>query len=252
MDPVHGDRVFETTTSTGTGTINLAGAETGYRTFVAGIGDGEKCFYVIEAVDGDGAPTGDWEHGYGTVTDATPDTLSRDTIISSSNAGSAVNFGAGTKNVYASPGSRAFMEVGCRLHKTDNQNINNGAWTAVEWNVEDWDPFGMHEGVTNPERVTVAVPGRYEVKALTPWEDNTTGSRGIAIYKNGAFYTGLQRFDNQNNMGFLTEFVVHFSDEIELAANDYLEIRVYQTSGAGLNIQGSVASSSFCVRRVSS
>lgn len=93
MALVHADRVKETSTTTGTGTLSLAGAETGFRTFVAGIGNGNSCWYVIE----DGA---DWEVGIGTVTDATPDTLSRTTILASSNGGAAVNWSAGTKYVY--------------------------------------------------------------------------------------------------------------------------------------------------------
>ena len=76
------DRVKQTSTSTGTGTINLsASAETGFETFVAGIGTTNSTFYCISH-DG----TADFEVGIGTVTDASPDTLSRTTIISSSNS----------------------------------------------------------------------------------------------------------------------------------------------------------------------
>lgn len=96
MALVVADRVKETTTSTGTGTINLAGAVTGFQTFVAGVGDTNTTYYAI--IDPAG---GTWEVGIGTVTDATPDTLSRDTIIASSNSGSAVSFGAGNKNVFS-------------------------------------------------------------------------------------------------------------------------------------------------------
>ena len=89
------DRVKETTTTTGTGTISLAGAETGFETFVAGIGTTNKTFYAIELPG-----QAEFEVGIGTVTDASPDTLSRDTIISSSNSDSAVDFSAGTKEVF--------------------------------------------------------------------------------------------------------------------------------------------------------
>lgn len=89
------DRVKETTTTTGTGTLNLGGAATNFQTFVSGIGDGNKTFYAI-VDDTNNA----WEVGIGTVTDAATDTLSRDTILSSS-TGSAVSFSAGTKNVFS-------------------------------------------------------------------------------------------------------------------------------------------------------
>lgn len=91
--PFIADRVKETTTTTGTGTVNLAGAATGYRTFVAAIGTGNTCCYCIELGS-------EWEVGIGTVTDASPDTLSRTTIIASSNSNAAVSFSAGTKNVF--------------------------------------------------------------------------------------------------------------------------------------------------------
>jgi hypothetical protein len=91
------DRVKESSTSTGTGAFSLAGAATGFRSFASGIGDGNKCHYVIE----NASVPGEWEIGVGTVS-TTPDQLSRDTVLSSSNAGSAVDFSAGAKSVYVS------------------------------------------------------------------------------------------------------------------------------------------------------
>ena len=87
------DRVQETTTTTGTGTVTLAGAVTGFQSFAA-IGNGNTTFYTIADQSGS-----NWEVGIGTYT-SSGTTLSRDTILSSSNSGSAVNFGAGTKNVF--------------------------------------------------------------------------------------------------------------------------------------------------------
>jgi len=88
------DRVRETTTKTGTGTAyNLDGAVSGFVTAVAGIGDGLSDYFVID----NGA---DFEIITATVTDASPDTLTRTAIHKSSNADAAVNWGAGTKNVY--------------------------------------------------------------------------------------------------------------------------------------------------------
>ena len=89
------DRVKQTTTTTGTGTIDLTGTETGFETFVAGIGDGVQTYYAI-VHDG----TADFEVGTGTVTDAGTDTLSRQSVISSSNSDNLVDFGAGSKTVF--------------------------------------------------------------------------------------------------------------------------------------------------------
>ena len=103
MALVINDRVKETSTTTGTGTLNLAGAETGYESFVAGIGTGNTTYYAIELNS-----ASEFEVGIGTVTDASPDTLSRDTVISSSNSDSKVDFSAGTKNVFCTlPAKRA-------------------------------------------------------------------------------------------------------------------------------------------------
>ena len=87
------DRVNETSTTTGTGTFTLAGAVTGFQTFAA-IGDGNTTYYAIVLQGGT-----EWEVGLGTYT-SSGTTLSRDTILSSSNSNNAVNFSAGTKNVF--------------------------------------------------------------------------------------------------------------------------------------------------------
>jgi hypothetical protein len=93
------DRVQETTTTTGTGTVTLAGAASGFQSFSA-VGDGNSTYYTI-------AGGTEWEVGIGTYT-ASGTTLSRTTVISSSNAGSLVNFSAGSKNVFVTyPAARA-------------------------------------------------------------------------------------------------------------------------------------------------
>jgi hypothetical protein len=87
------DRVKETTTVTGTGTATLLGASTGYQSFAA-IGNGNTTYYTIADQTGS-----NWEVGIGTYT-SSGTTLSRDTVLSSSNSGSLVNFTAGTKDVF--------------------------------------------------------------------------------------------------------------------------------------------------------
>jgi hypothetical protein len=87
------DRVRETTTTTGTGTVTLGGAATGFQSFSV-IGNGNTTFYTIQLDN-----TNEWEVGIGTYT-SSGTTLSRDTILESSNSGSAVNFSAGTKDVF--------------------------------------------------------------------------------------------------------------------------------------------------------
>ena len=90
------DRVKETTTSTGTGTINLAGAASGFQTFVAGVGSTNTTYYAIEDANGTA-----WEVGLGTVTDASPDTLSRTIILDNSNGDTdPITLSTGTHTVF--------------------------------------------------------------------------------------------------------------------------------------------------------
>lgn len=96
MALIFNDRVRETSTTTGTGTLTLSGAPTGFQTFSTGIGNGNTCYYTIQTVDVNGVPTGDWEVGLGTVGVGT---LARDTIYQSSNSDSLVSF-SGLLQVY--------------------------------------------------------------------------------------------------------------------------------------------------------
>lgn len=93
-DLVYKNRVKETTTTTGTGDLTLAGAATGYQAFDDAFTDADMLHYLIED-----PATGDWEVGTGTFT--APATLERTAVQASSNANAAVSFGAGTKRVSA-------------------------------------------------------------------------------------------------------------------------------------------------------
>jgi len=102
MALVINDRVKETSTTTGTGTLSLAGAVTGFETFSSAIGNGNTTYYAIVNSNGE------FEVGLGTVSAAA---LARTTVISSSNSDSAVNFSAGTKDVFVTlPASKAVIE----------------------------------------------------------------------------------------------------------------------------------------------
>jgi len=103
------DRVKETTTTTGTGTITLLGAVSGYQAFSV-IGDTNTTYYAI--VD---SAAGTWEVGIGTYT-ASGTLLSRDTILESSSGGSAISFAAGTKDVFCTyPAERSMYVDGTTI-----------------------------------------------------------------------------------------------------------------------------------------
>ena len=100
------DRVKETSTTTGTGSVTLAGAATGFITFNAGIGNSNTTYYTIVGED----QPSEWEVGIGTYTHSGT-SLSRDTVIGSSNGGSKTDFSSGTKIVFVSlPSEKALMK----------------------------------------------------------------------------------------------------------------------------------------------
>lgn len=108
------DRVKVASTTTGTGTFTLGSAVSGFQDFSV-IGDGNTTYYTIVGVG-----TAEWEVGIGTYT-ASGTTLSRDTILESSNAGSAVNFSAGSKNVFVTyPSERSVYADGSTLVAQNN------------------------------------------------------------------------------------------------------------------------------------
>jgi Ca2+-binding RTX toxin-like protein len=114
------DRVKETTATTGTGIVTLDGAAGGFQSFSV-IGDGNTTYYAIF----DSANEA-WEVGVGTYT-ASGTTLSRDTVLESSNAGSLVNFGSGTKFVFCTlPAERTPY-----LNTDDTSEFFDSAGTAV-------------------------------------------------------------------------------------------------------------------------
>jgi hypothetical protein len=88
------NRVRETSTTNGTGALTLAGAVVGYQTFSSGIGDANTCYYTIA-----NPGIAEWEVGIGTYATA-GNTLTRTTVLKSSNSNAAVSFSAGTKDVF--------------------------------------------------------------------------------------------------------------------------------------------------------
>jgi hypothetical protein len=116
------DRVRETTTTTGTGTVTLGGAATGFQTFAA-IGNGNNTYYTIA-----GQGTNEWEVGIGTYT-SSGTTLSRDTVLSSSNSDALVNFSSGTKDVFVTQPAERTVYVGASdqtIYGANNAQGNMG------------------------------------------------------------------------------------------------------------------------------
>lgn len=145
------DRVKSSTTTTGTGTITLGAAALGFQSFSV-IGNGNTTYYTITDT-----VNGTWEVGIGTYT-ASGTTLSRDTVLESSNAGALVNFAAGSKDVFvAYPAERAviggmgYVENSATISQSSTINAGNNAMSA--------GPVTINSGIT----VTVPSGSRWVV-----------------------------------------------------------------------------------------
>jgi hypothetical protein len=126
MALVLADRVKETTTTTGTGTVTLLGASTGYQSFAV-VGNANTTYYTIAGQTGS-----EWEVGIGTYT-SSGTTLARTTILASSNSGSAVNFSAGTKDVFVTYPAEIAAYASNNPGTSGQLLVSNGTGVAPTW-----------------------------------------------------------------------------------------------------------------------
>ena len=118
------DRVLETASSPGTGTVTLLGASLGYQSFSTALTSGNTTYYTIADLGG-----ANWEVGVGTFT--SPDQLTRDTVLSSSGGGSAVNFSTGTQNVFITYPSEKSVNLDGSGNVSPLGTIASGTWNAT-------------------------------------------------------------------------------------------------------------------------
>lgn len=118
------DRVLETASSPGTGTVTLLGASTGYQDFANGVGNSNTTYYTIATVGG-----AEWEVGIGTYYSAN-NSIVRNTVISSSNGGNLANFSSGTQSVFVTyPAEEAvYLNNG---NVSALGNITSATWDAT-------------------------------------------------------------------------------------------------------------------------
>ena len=174
------DRVKETSTTTGTGALTLAGAMTGYRAFsTVCTSPSDICYYCIQAVDGSGNPTGAWEVGLGTYSGA--NTLTRTSVLSSSNANSVVTLAAGTKQVWidlaaAQVGyTSAVWVVTCNGYGSTNTVIRR--FTTV--NLNTGTDITYADSAANGASFTINNPGLYAIVYTD--QPTTAGPVGISL-----------------------------------------------------------------------
>lgn len=184
MSRIYVNRIKELSTTTGTGSMTLSGAITGFQTFYSRMVDADTCRYLIEAVDGSGVPTGAWEIGIGTLS-STGTILSRDSVEDSSNAGSPVTFAAGTKHISLIM-SASDLEPTTYFH----QVVSTSTYTAVYGDDKCWLRMTYAAGnktFTIPPQSSV--PFAYGVQMIL-WNDAAAGdiviTPGAGVTINGA------------------------------------------------------------------
>ena len=221
MALVLADRVKETTTTTGTGTVTLAGASTGYQSFAV-VGNANTTYYTIAGQTGS-----EWEVGIGTYT-SSGTTLSRTTVLASSNGGSLVTFSAGTKDVFVTyPAGRSIYADGTVLKAT-----NSSVLPAANGGTGLSSPGTSGNILTSDGTVwTSSAPagGTYSRTTFTATAGQTaftvTYTVGyLQIYVNGVLLTGSD-YTASSGTGFTLN--------VACAAGDIVEALVITTNVSG-------------------
>ena len=218
MALVINDRVKETTTTTGTGAVSLAGAVTGFETFAAGIGNSNTVYYCIAHQD-----QAEFEVGLGTL-DGDSSDLTRTTVISSSNSDSAVNFSSGTKDVFCTlPASKLIFEDGS----------NNVAFGGAVTGVTNLTASGELDAATLDISGDADIDGTLEADAITL---NGTALSSIFASLSGATFTGNIEIDVASGDPAIildTQGADKFHFAVDDSDSDNLVIKSGGTVGSG-------------------
>lgn len=139
--------------------------------------------------------------------------------------------------------------VGCRVYASAAQTISNATDTKLAYANESFDTDGFHSNVTNNTRITIpaGLGGYYKVTANSGFLSNASGRRIMAIALNGSIVSQIETSANAS-----AEPAASLTDTYSLAAADYLEINVFQTSGGNLNTSGAAIREFFQVERIGS
>jgi len=123
-------------------------------------------------------------------------------------------------------------DISARVYNSASISVASGTWTALTFNSELWDTDNIHDTATNTGRLTAKTPGKYLIYATLRFEPDNTGVRRLHIYLNGrsiAQQSTDALVEGRTNLAIATHY--------NLAANDYVELVVYQNSGRALPVE---------------
>jgi len=229
MALVISDRVKETTTTTGTGTVTLAGAVTGFRAFSAVLSNSDTTYYAIVGAN-------QFEVGIGTYTSGT---LSRDTVLSSSNSNALVEFSAGSKNVFITqPADKAiYQDASGNVSGLDTDNVSEGSTNLYFTNERVDDRVGSL--LVAGDNVTLSYDDAAGTLTISATEDNLSNNDtdDLAEGATNLYYTSARA-----NADFDTRLATKDTDDLsEGATNLYYtdaraDARVNLQTGANLDL----------------
>lgn len=236
------DRVKETTTTTGTGTVTLAGAETNYQSFNSALSSGVQTYYAI--VDD---TNNDWETGIGTFTATS--TLSRDSVLASTNSGSLVNFSAGTKDVFITSPAASAGFVGIQGPLLADSTVNNSA-TFTQKNVFGVAEFNVGGFTRATSGITVPYDGMYEVYVNCYFTSALVRSNvGVSFGVDSVVRSEVSASDYIRNTSGHEEASTNLKLILELTAGEEVNLFFAELSTSGtVNLQP--AKSVYTIRKV--
>jgi len=229
------DRVKETTSTTGTGTVSLAGAESGFTGFSDVLSDTNTTYYTIIS----GNET-DWETGLGTFA-SSGDTLARTTVLSNSAGTTAKISLTGTSTVFCSlPAAESVHGLPhvAKMTQTSSQNVSDGALTVVTFDTADWSTGIVAS--TSSNHFTIKRAGTYSISAQWSGADEM-GMASVSWMMPTLNGTALADTCGMNEK--YSDSGSHYqtiSFHLELAVNDVIRHCVYH-SGSG-SIDSAVSS----------
>lgn len=124
-------------------------------------------------------------------------------------------------------------DIGCRVYNDANISIPTATLTKLTFNQERWDTDAMHEGVTNPGRITINTAGKYTIVGQVFFDTGTGDRRSAALLLNNTTYIAAVTIPPTGG-GHVTGIVV--STIYNFAQNDYVELVVYHDNAGSLNI----------------
>jgi phage baseplate assembly protein gpV len=161
------------------------------------------------------------------ATDPIP-TASASTITGSNSEGSALTFARADHN-------HEVNLPGCRVYSSSNVSVANASSTAITFNQERYDPYGMHSTSSNTSRVTVPKDGVYLITGNIRTASNSTGVRDLMIVVDGSTTIAFNGLKANATDGDLA--IMQVSTMYKLTASQYVELRLWQNSGAALNVE---------------